>query len=70
MGKYDEYYEDAVALGIEGDIDTAHAKIVTALETVYGMDLEEAYKLLVMDSEEYTQQIQSITANMDFSAEE
>lgn len=70
LGKYDYYYADAVELGIEDDFNTAQAKIVDALSSVYQLDLQEAYRMLLLDKEEYTQQIQSITETMSFSTVE
>lgn len=70
LSKYDEYYDDAVALGIEDDFNTAHDQIVNELEATYGLTEADANAMAQLDAESYTLQIQNITAGMDFSAEE
>lgn len=69
LSKYDLYYDDAVALEIVEDLDTAKANIIAALDSTYGMKEDNAMELLQLDNAEYNQQIQALTANMDFSTE-
>lgn len=69
LSKYDLYYDDAVALEIVEDLDTAKANIIAALDSTYGIKEENAMELLQSDNAEYNQQIQALTANMDFSTE-
>lgn len=70
LGKYDEYYPDAIELGIEEDINVARGKIVDALASEYHLDLQSAYMMLQLERAEYTLQIQEITAPMSVTEEE
>lgn len=70
LGKYDDYYEDAVALGIVDDLNNARGKIISALNSDYGMSTEEALALLELEPAEYSRQIQSRSADITFSVPE
>ena len=70
LGKYDSYYNDAVELGIEEDLNTARDKIVTALDATFHLNPEDAYGLLQLESGDYTNQIRQITGNMSFLPDE
>lgn len=70
LGKYDSYYNDAVELGIEEDLNTARDKIVTALDATFHLNPEDAYGLLQLESGDYTNRIRQITGNMSFLPDE
>lgn len=67
LDKYDEYYNDAVALDVADDLNIVKAKILSALTNTYGLSENQAKEILQMDDNAYTSQIQSLTAGMDFS---
>lgn len=70
LGKYDDYYEDAVTLGIVEDLNNARGKIISALSSDYGMSAEEALALLELEPTEYSRQIQMYSADITFSVPE
>ena len=67
LDKYDEYYNDAVALDVADDLNIAKAKILSALTNTYGLSEDQAKEILQLDDNAYTSQVQSLTAGMDFS---
>lgn len=67
LDKYDEYYDDAVALDIADDLNIAKAKILSALTNTYGLSEDQAKEILQLDDIAYTSQVQSLTEGMDFS---
>lgn len=67
LDKYDEYYNDAVALEVADDLNIAKAKILSALTNTYGLSENQAKEILQLDDKAYTSQVQSLTAGMDFS---
>ena len=69
LDKYDEYYDDAVELGIVADLEFARTEILQALTSVYGLSETEAKEILLLESAEYTTKIQSLTMEMGSSAE-
>lgn len=54
LEKYDEHYEEAVALGIAKDIKSVKEKIVNALWNTYGLSEAEAYELMELEGVEYS----------------
>ncbi len=54
LGKYDEHYEEAVALGIAKDIKSVKEKIVNALWNTYGLTEAAAYELMKLEGVEYS----------------
>lgn len=68
LEKYDEYYPQGMALGIEEDMDYCRNKIVNALYDDYGMNLNDAYDMIALDNTEY--QIQIIEKSKEFNSKE
>ena len=68
LEKYDEYYPQGMALGIEEDMDYCRNKIVNALYDDYGMNLNDAYDMIALNDTEY--QIQIIEKSKDFKLKE
>ncbi|MBQ3512571.1 MAG: hypothetical protein IJA32_02055 [Lachnospiraceae bacterium] len=66
LEKYDEYYPQGMALGIEEDMDYCRNKIVNALYDDYGMNLNDAYEMIALDDTEY--QIQIIEKSKEFKS--
>ncbi len=54
LEKYDEHYEEAVALGIAKDIKSVKEKIVNALWNTYGVSETAAYELMKLEGVEYS----------------
>lgn len=69
LGKYDDYYEDAKSLGIVEDLNNARGKIISALSSVYNLSAEDALALLSLNTEEYSRQIEKLSAGVSFSTE-
>lgn len=67
LDKYDDYYEDAVALNVAEDLNIAKAKILSALTNTYGISESDAQLIIQMEDAEYTGQIRGLTEGMDFS---
>ncbi len=57
LTKYDEHYQEAIELGILNDIDICRRKIVDALSKTYQMSVEDAYKILALDSYSYREKM-------------
>ncbi len=55
LEKYDQYYEEALALGIAKDIKSVKEKIVNALWNTYGLTEAAAYELMTLDGLEYSE---------------
>ena len=53
LEKYDEHYEEAVALGIAKDIKSVKEKIVNALWNTYGLTEVAAYELMTLEGMDY-----------------
>lgn len=53
LEKYDEHYEEAVALGIAKDIKSVKEKIVNVLWNTYGLTETAAYELMTLEGMEY-----------------
>lgn len=64
LEKYDEYYPQGMALGIEEDMDYCRNKIVNSLYDDYGMDLNDAYDMIALDDIQY--QLQVIEKSKEF----
>lgn len=56
--KYDEHYAEAQELGIVADIDSSRAKITDALQSVYGLSVEDGYAILALDNRSYWERLQ------------
>lgn len=54
LEKYDEHYDEAVALGIAKDIKSVKEKIVNALWNTYGLSEAAAYEIMKLDGIEYS----------------
>lgn len=54
LEKYDEHYEEAVALGIAKDVKSVKEKIVNALWNTYGLTEAAAYELMTLEGQEYS----------------
>lgn len=61
LSKYDDYYNEAVTLGVEKDLDISKAKIIDALTNNFGLSEEQAKQINLLDNDEYTKQIENIT---------
>ncbi len=57
LEKYDVHYQEAVELDIVEDIDNCRAKIVDALTTVFGISEAEAYDIMALDGQEYSEKL-------------
>lgn len=55
LEKYDEHYAEAVELDIVEDIDSCRDKIVSALYATYGLTEAQAYDIMKLSGQEYTQ---------------
>ncbi len=54
LEKYDEHYDEAVALGIAKDIKSVKEKIVNALWNTYGLSEAAAYEIMKLEGIEYS----------------
>ena len=54
LEKYDEHYLEAVALDIVEDIDSCKAKIIDALWNTYGLTEDDAYEIMELTGQEYS----------------
>lgn len=63
VSKYYEHYEEAVELGILSDIDYSFAQIKEALNTQYGISVEEAVEINQLENYEYVQYIKSVVGD-------
>ena len=54
LEKYEEHYEEAVALGIAKDIKSVKEKIVNALWNTYGLSEAAAYEIMKLEGIEYS----------------
>ncbi len=54
LDKYDEHYEEALALGIAKDVKHVKEKIVNALWNTYGLTEAAAYSLKSLEGQEYS----------------
>lgn len=59
VDKYYEHYEEAAELGILSDLEYSFAQIRTALETQYGITVEQALAINDMENYDYVQTIAS-----------
>ena len=57
LEKYDVHYQEAVELDIVEDIDSCRAKIVDALTTVFGISEAEAYDIMELDGQAYSEKL-------------
>lgn len=57
LEKYDEHYDEAVELGIVEDIDSCRAKILAALSGTYGLSESQAYDIMKLEGQAYTQML-------------
>lgn len=64
MQKYDENIEMGRNLEIEKDMDSCREQIVSILYDEFGLSESEAYDILAMDKEEYTQKVVEIGMDM------
>lgn len=55
LEKYDEHYEEAVKLDIAEDINGCKDKIINALWNTYGLSENQAYDIIELTGQEYTQ---------------
>lgn len=53
LEKYDEHYEEAVALGVAKDMKSVREKIINSLWNTYGLTEREAYELMTLEGLEY-----------------
>jgi len=58
LQKYDEHYEEAVALNIVEDIDVCRAKIIAALASDYGLTESDAYEIIELEGQAYSAVLQ------------
>lgn len=58
LEKYDEHYEEAVALKIVDDINLCRAEIIDALRDTYHMTEQQAYELSALEGQEYSNKLQ------------
>lgn len=78
VDKYYEYYDEAVELGIEADIDTSFAHIQEALRDKFGVTVEQAQEINQMEDEAYALEVRSyveankskLTTNEELTTEE
>jgi hypothetical protein len=59
LQKYDEHYDEAVELNISGDIDTCKQEILAALSETFSMTEDDAYAVMDMDGQSYTEALTS-----------
>ena len=64
LEKYDEHYDEAVALGIAKDIKSVKEKIVNALWNTYGLSEAEAYEIMKLDGIEYSDALMKASENL------
>ncbi len=55
LQKYDEHYEEAIELDIVEDILLCRTKILFALADTYGLSETDAYSIMDLEGQEYTQ---------------
>lgn len=55
LEKYDEHYDEAVELNIVEDIDLCRSKILDALSMTYGLTEAQAYDIMALEGQKYTQ---------------
>ncbi len=64
LEKYDEHYEEAVELKIVEDIDLCRSKILGALSTTYGLTEAQAYDIMALEGQKYTQTLIEYSENL------
>lgn len=64
LEKYDEHYEEAVELNIVEDIDLCRSKILDALSTTYGLTETQAYDIMALEGQKYTQMLMEYSENL------
>lgn len=57
LQKYDEHYDEAVQLDIVEDIDACRSKIIAALFAAYGISETQAYEIMQLEGQAYTQML-------------
>ena len=55
LEKYDTHYEEAVELNVVEDIDLCKAKIIDALDKVFNLTEADAYEIMSLEGQEYSQ---------------
>lgn len=66
LSRYDKYHEDAVALGIEDDMDFVRGQIVGKLKEVFDLSEQEAVLITAIDSREvYTEAVYEIAGKLE-----
>lgn len=55
LEKYDEHYEEAVELKVTSDINSCKDKIINALWNTYSLSENQAYDIMELTGQEYTQ---------------
>ena len=63
MEKYDENIETGRNLEVEKDMDSCREQILMILEEEFGLSESEAYDILAMEKEEYTEKVVEIGMN-------
>lgn len=63
VDKYDKFYEDAVSLGIDEDINKCEESIANALHEDYNISIDEAKDINNLDNVEYSQTIIDLSQN-------
>lgn len=64
LEKYDEHYEEAVELNIVEDIDLCRSKILDALSITYGLTETQAYDIMALEGQKYTQTLMEYSENL------
>lgn len=60
LQKYDENIDDAMDLEIEGDLEVCKDKILSILRDEFGLSESEAYDILSLDAEAYSEKVVSV----------